>query len=654
MLMVVEDCMRSKRFRDLLQDPFELAHMRVSGPIYQEDTDSFLDIWHPVQMFCTKCCTPFDDPLAMDAHEKCRFKCLYCKRTYAFRESYLVHTCPKRDRYRNAQKRKYVDVILGPPAKRAKVVEDPQLAAVVEREKPKEKPALQAIAVPSPEKNSVQVIALPDLLPAPAVVPHIEGEANLDAELSNLLERWYGQNEDIDELSHTNLGAIQITNDNGVITNSEFYGRVIDTAFTTTSEVQRPAISVKPMSQLIDATAEPISSIMQLPSTSDPPVEIIEIDDDDEVEAGQAGALTASCPQLNKPDQPALSESDILNIVKHFRGIDENESYLIKAKINGAQKLICISKRKGEGNGQPTNTATIVNNNSALQSVSRRPEQRPVVIAPTIRPQPTMVSPSAPAAPSAPAKSTLVVKNVADINGMQNPVQTPNTTVPQLKIAHVQSLVQQPQATQSNQQLHRMSNGKQVAVKQSVNRQTASGGNPKIVTIPKRVPASIRSAASNQQSTSSGGDPRRIIVGSNSLKLLNTAKPLKPNTPKSLMTGAIASSSSTTTSTQQRIIVQRKQVQTIIQSSVSRTSSGAVSSVQSVADSDAAATNSLLRSQLLQRPARIYPGSAGAASHGDGMTVAQPKIVATGGKVMAVSPSGRHFQLNSTTITRLN
>ncbi|XP_058458941.1 uncharacterized protein LOC131435267 [Malaya genurostris] len=643
MLLLVEDCMRSKRFRDALQDPFEVKSlMLVSGPIYQEDTDSFLNMWHPIQFFCTKCCLMFDDSATIDAHHgKCRYKCLYCKRTYTFLESHTNHVCPKRDRLTKAKKRKYVDVTMEPPAKRAKVTEEPNVS--------NNEPLHSTTPSKSPEKNGIQVLTLPDLLPAPVVVPHIEGEANLDAELSNLLERWYGQNEDIEELNHTNLGAIQISNENGVITNSEFYGRVIDTTYRNTTTIQRPAISVKPISQLIDSSTEKTTASTQ--SSSDPSMEVIEIDDDDDVAVGQAIVPTVSAPLLNRPDQPALSESDILNIVKHFRGIDENESYLIKAKINGAQKLICISKRKGEGSGTQTpNTATVVNNNSALQSISRRPEQRPMVVAP--RPQSKAVNSTVPQISSTAAKPSLSVKNVSDINGVQNSIQAPRAaSIPQLKIAHVQSLVEQPQASQGTQQVHRLPNGKQVmTVTQPINRQTPTGGNPKIVTIPKRTPMPVRSGSNNQQSTS-GGDSRRIVVGSNSLKLLNTSKPSTPNATKSIVTSNNLSNSTTS---QQRFIVQRKQVQTIIQSSVSRTSTGAVSSIQSVTDSNNGPANSLLRSQLLQRPPRIYPGSAGPAPHSDGVSVAQPKIVATGGKVMSVSPSGRQFQLNSTTITRLN
>lgn len=648
LLLTVDDCMRSKLFRDSLQDPFDLSYMKVSGPIYQEDSDSFLDIWHPTQLLCNKCLIQFENQTIMDAHhDKCRRKCIFCKRGYAFQESYNHHNCPKRDRFRLEKKRKYAEFMAETSFKHVK--------ACVREKLPDSAPSTTAQVVHTAEADTLEILPLPDLLPAPAEVPHIDGEATLDVELSNLLERWYGQGEDQD---HSNLGTIQITNDNGTITNSEFYSRVIDTAYRSESTIQRPAISVKPISQLINASiaqtlpnAPPESSLV----AEEPPVEVIEIDDDDDVEVNPTTVSAPRTPQLTNAEQQALSESDILNIVKHFRGIDENESYLIKAKINGAQKLICISKRKNETNLQATNTPATVNNNSALQSVARRTATRPVVITPVVKQNSSSSTTEALNVSSTSTNPALVVRNVAAINGQQSSTVNSQATVPQLKIAHVQSLVQQAHTPRSAQSLGKMSNGKQATmVTQPINKQTHPGA-ANMISIPRKVPALVsqaKSSSGNQQQTAKG-DARRIIVGSNSIKLLNNSarqpQPILPKQPHASAT--TLNSITTTTSTQQRIVFQRKHGQTVVQSAVSRTTSNVaidgVSNGTSNGNGDGinstdGPSNSLLRSQLLQRPTRMYPSSQAGASTPPGKAV------------ISISPTGRHLQINNTTISRLN
>ncbi|XP_053685546.1 uncharacterized protein LOC128735086 [Sabethes cyaneus] len=662
LLLTIEDCMRSKLFRDSLQDPFDLGYVGVSGPIYQEDSDSFLDIWYPIQLFCSKCMTKFEDQTGFDAHrEKCRYKCTFCKRYYSFFESYVQHNCQKRDRFRKEKKRKYEEYMAESSFKRVKATVNEKTAvsdqpSTLQSVQNAEKDTVETIQ--TADGNTLRILPLPELLPAPAEVPHIDGEATLDAELSNLLERWYGQTEEHDERSRSNLGTIQITDDNGIVTNSEVYSRVIDTAYRNDSARPRPAISVKPMSQLINSsTAQTFLGVpVQSSSTvEEPPVEVIEIEDDDDVVVNPPTTVsTSSAPQLINAEHQALSESDILNIVKHFRGIDENESYLIKAKINGAQKLICISKRKNEAEQASSTPTVAVNNNSALQSVARRSAQRAAVIASTGKHYSSPNSTEATVVSST-TNPSLTVRNVAAINGQPTPTVNPPTSIPPLKIAHVQSLVQQSHAARSFQHSSRLSNGKQgtAVVTQPINHQSQPGAAN--ITIPRRVPAlasQVKSPPANQQSPAKS-DPRRIIVGSNSIKLLNS----NTNQPRSIAPkpphGSVATVNSvtTTTSMQQRIIVQRKQVQTIVQSAVSRTTSidgtsnGSSSSNGgggSGNNSTNGSSNSLLRSQLLQLPTRIYPGTSGESPG------------TSGRKVLNVSPSGRHLQINNTTIARLN
>ncbi|XP_055530177.1 uncharacterized protein LOC129721524 [Wyeomyia smithii] len=651
-LLTIEDCMRSKLFRDSLQNYFDLGHLDVSGPIYQEDSDSFLDIWHPTQLLCGKCLLKFDDQTGFDAHhEKCRHKCKFCKRNYAFLESYINHACSKRDRVRNDKKRKYDEFMAESTFKRVKVF--PSETLPVSDQPPEAQPA------PAVEKDTLEILPLPDLLPAPAEVPHIDGEATLDAELSNLLERWYGQTEEHDGHTRSHLGTIEITNDNGTITNSEFYSRVIDTAYRNDTAKQKPSISVKPMSQLINTSVAQTTVVDDPPQSSTvteaPPVEIIEIDDDDDVADGPSAASTSCVPQLTTSEQQALSESDILNIVKHFRGIDENESYLIKAKINGAQKLICISKRKNDPNSPSSSTPIIVNNNSALQSVARRSVNRPATITPVAKQNSSSNCAEAPTVSSPSLNPPLVVRNVAAINGQQSPAVTPKTPVPQLKIAHVQSLVQS-QTAKSGPHQSKLSNGKQTpTVTQLMNHQSQPGA-ANMISIPGKAPlvaSQVKSPPANQQPPAKA-DPRRIILGSSSIKLLNNSpKQLQPIAPKPPYgTVSAMNSVTTTTSTQQRIIVQRKQVQTVVQSAINRNTAGtaaidSVSSANSMNDggdfnSTNGQPNSLLRSQLLQLPTRVYPSTSGEPS------------TTPGRKIISVSPTGRHLQINNTTISRLN
>ncbi|XP_055630550.1 uncharacterized protein LOC129771164 isoform X2 [Toxorhynchites rutilus septentrionalis] len=619
MLLTLEDCMRCTSFRETLQNPYELGHLRLSGPIYQEDTDSFAEFWHPNLLYCTVCKHTFEDAETFDDHKPtCKYRCVYCKRKYALPESAKQHVCPAGDKYKRSKRLRMLSITDEPRAKRAKTV-DRDSQSVPRAEAVEATPVVSTSANSSTfednhDNDSLKLVPMPTLLPAPAEAPHIEGEASLDAELSNLLERWYGHTEDIEELNHLNLEAVEeVADENGSITNADLHGRIIDMTYQQNATPRRPAISVKPMSQLIGTSAPPplavFSSAIQTPS------DVIEIDDDDDVVVQNSTAVPQSASSVTRPDGQALSQTDILNIVKHFRGIDENESYLIKAKINGAQKLICISKRKGEGNSQSRNASSIVNNNSALQSGSRKP----TLITPASRQQ-QLATHSTPS-------SHMKTKIVSDKNG------TSDSGVPQIKIAHVQSLGQNTQMLQNQTGPRRIHNGKQTVFtpQSTVNHQKTTVQN-----IASPSPASMKRLPTFQQSTANNAttQPRRIIVGSNSIKLLNASDKTKIIDPLLQQTTGVVSNSSTTTtttSTQQRIVVQRKQVQTIIHSSVRRTT-GSSTQVSN------ASSNELLRTHLLQQPRIVYPGANRAPQNGNN----------------AATDSSRKFQLNNTTITRID
>lgn len=106
MLLNLKDCMQSKRFREALTDRYELGHLLLSGPIFQKGADS-LDQWHPVQLYCHKCRCKFDCRATFDEHIiSCKFKCIFCSRTYTHEETLQLHSCPKRDNYKKSKKRR--------------------------------------------------------------------------------------------------------------------------------------------------------------------------------------------------------------------------------------------------------------------------------------------------------------------------------------------------------------------------------------------------------------------------------------------------------------------------------------------------------------------------------------------------------------------
>ncbi|XP_065080960.1 uncharacterized protein LOC135703612 [Ochlerotatus camptorhynchus] len=618
MLLNLKDCMRSKRFREALNDQHELGYVLLSGPIYQKATETVLDEWHPIQLYCQKCRRKFEDQIKFDDHTiSCKFKCIFCSRNYTHEESLRLHSCPKRDKHIKSKKRKFKPTLpatkITPPT-----AEEQKTAAVESTEQ---------------GKDNATVLPIPGSLPAPSEAPRIEGEASLDAELTNLLERWYGQGEEIEELSHLSVGEIDAPQDNGTFINSELYSRIIESRLLNNSSGSKPAISVKPMSQLVETPVEQMlpSTVPEMASTYNPPVDVIEIDDDDDV------VPSTSAPVADKAEQ-ALSEKDILSIVKHFRGIDENESYLVKAKINGTQKLICISKRKNDGGIQSSIVNTGSNSNSALQTGSRKLPQKQIVITPTAK-LPSIVHRANTVVQPASTKPTLIVKNVSDINGAPIPSVATSSRGPQLKISHVQSLVSDPGLTQNsrltNQQ--RILNGLP---------QRIAPGTPATAT--RKVPTAsftVRSAVPKQSAgVVNKPAPQRIIVGSNSLKFTGGSGSSRflPIAPKPNV-----GPSPPRTSAQQRIIVQRKQVQTIIQSStVTRTSSEG--SIQSTTSSSCTTdiNNSLLRSQLLQQPQKIYPTASGAAQNGNRSAASKA--------LDGLSGTTKQFMVNNTTIKRLN
>lgn len=620
MLLNLKDCMRSKRFRESLNDQHELGYVLLSGPIYQKATGSVLDVWHPIQLYCIKCRRKFEDRFMFDDHTiSCKFKCIFCSRLYTHEESLRLHSCPKRDKHKKSKKRKFKPAL---PATK-------NIAPPTAKER-------KTVAVENTEqgKENANVLPIPHSLPAPSEAPRIEGEASLDAELTNLLERWYGQGEEIEELSHLSVGAIDAPQDNGVFTNSQLYSRIIESSFQSNSAAPKPAISVKPMSQLIETPVEQMlpSSVPEMASTYNPPVDVIEIDDDDDV------VPSTSAPVASKADQ-ALSEKDILSIVKHFRGIDENESYLVKAKINGTQKLICISKRKNDGGIQSSVVSAVSNSNSALQTGSRKLPQKQIVITPAVK-QPSTANRTSTVVQPVSTKPTLIVKNVSDINGGPISSVASSSRGTQLKISHVQSLVSDhglPQNSRSTNQ-QKILNG--------IPHHTAAGTT---VTATRKVPTAsftVRSAVPKQApGVANKPAPQRIIVGSNSLKFTGGSGPTRyvPIAPKTNV-----GPSPQRTSGQQRIIVQRKQVQTIIQSStVTRTDSqGSIQSTTSSSSCTTDINNSLLRSQLLQQPPKIYPTGSGAAQNGNR---------SAGSKALdGLTGATKQFMVNNTTIKRLN
>lgn len=619
MLLNLKDCMQSKRFREALNDQHELGYILLSGPI-RVGTGTVSDAWHPTQLFCTKCRRKFEDQDRFDDHIiSCRFKCLFCGRLYTHEETLRLHSCPKRDKHKKSKRRKLKPVI--PAAKVTPPIAAEQKTVEVENTEP--------------AKVIEKVLPVPTSLPAPCKAPRIEGEASLDAELTNLLERWYGQGEEIEELSHLSVGAIDAPQDNGTFTNSELYSRIIEGSFQNNAVVAKPAISVKPISQLVETPVEQTlpSTVPEMASTYNPPVDVIEIDDDDDV------APSTSAPVADKPEQ-ALSEKDILSIVKHFRGIDENESYLVKAKINGAQKLICISKRKNDGGMQSSVVSTASSSNSALQAGSRSIPHNQIVISPTVKQLPIVQRAKPPVQPAA-TKPTLTVKNVSDINGGSIPPVATSSRGPQLKISHVQSLVSDPALTQSSGPTN------QPRILNGIPQRTTPST---VLTATRKVPSAaftVRSAVPKlSPSMVNKPAPQRIIVGSNALKFAGgrgtTATRYIPIAPKTHIGPTPPRNSA-----QQRIIVQRKQVQTIIQSStVTRTSSEG--SVQSSTSSSCTTdfNNSLLRTQLLQQPPKIYPSATGAPQNGNR---------SAGSKALdGLTGATKQFMVNNTTIKRLN
>lgn len=650
LFLLVEDCMRSPFFQDRLTDRYDLLYLRVSGPVFQSSSNSFVDMWFPDELRCDRCFTSFESREEINLHLEgtCKYKCVYCRRTYCSEESLAKHVCPKRDKMAKEKRKRLHSYVLKTIGKRCRVDFDQSKTNGKENE--------SSLA----EKNSLQ------LVPA---LQRSEGEGNLDSELTSLLERWYGgQNEELEELTNLDLETIEPAG-NGIIA-----------TLPNETSPPKPAISVKPISQLIGSSPQqtllnPVTDINTRPYN-----EVIEIED--EAEISRALVPTAGQNQLgSKPDQQALSESDILNIVKHFRGIDENESYLIKAKINGASKLICISKRKGETGAVPS--ATIVNNNSPCQangssssgsSSNSKPAQttvpqavnRPITssspppLVPTVNNPTQNRNPALTKKPTikyVPRRGTSYMKHtVGSINGPKMSVNIPSTAtagmpqvakvatppqaapMPQLKIAHVESLVS-PNAI-GHQQQPRVLNGPMLNPgMQQYNRSTANASN---TVKNSNVISPGNSGASPKQA------PRRIIVGSNSIKMLNNPRTVLPAAQQSMLKSP-PKPVVTTTSTQQRIVVQRKQIKTVVQSTVRRTSSGG-SVAQSVAPSGGSTGNSMLLTQLLQpqQPPRIYPGASG--------TDGSPASVSTSADQLlsSLASSNRQFKLNNTTFKRLD
>lgn len=691
LFLLVEDCMRSTRFQDRLTDRYDLLYLRVSGPVYQSSTNDHVDMWFPDELRCERCLTEFATQDELKGHREgtCKYRCSYCRRLYSFEESFQNHVCPKRDRTAREKRKRMQSYAMQTIGKRIRIDtvdqgEEGKEKEVVEKtaekvvEKVVDKVAEKVVEKPAAEKNDLKLVP---------ISPRSVGEANLDVELTSLLERWYGgQNEELEELTNLDLEAIESAS-NGAISVTQ----------KETSPL-KPAISVKPMSQLIGSPPQqsllnPVPAIEARPYS-----DVIEIED--EAEQRAVVPAVAAVPQqqqqqqqqvANKSDQQSLSESDILNIVKHFRGIDENESYLIKAKINGASKLICISKRKGESGTVPS--ATIVNNNSSGQangtsgssngstSSSSKPAQTTVPAA-VRRPTspPPLVStvtnatvnknlpPRRPTMKYVPPRGTSYMKHTTgSINGpkmaanipVAGPAPMPPISkkltpsqvapMPQLKIAHVESLVA-PNAMPPHQQQPRVLNG-----------QILNPGMQQFNRTPA-VPAVNTAKSPNTISPGNSAPkpaPRRIIVGSNSIKMLNNPRTILPKPAPPPMVRSPPKPIVTTTSTQQRIVVQRKQIKTVVQSTVRRTSTGGPNSIQTVAPSTGGLTNpiggnSMLRTQLLQpqQPPRIYPGPSGGTGGGQN---ANTSVATSADQLLSsLNSSNRQFKLNNTTFKRLD
>lgn len=676
LFLLVEDCMRSTRFQDRLTDRYDLLYLRVSGPVYQSSTNDHVDMWFPDEFRCDRCLTEFvtRDDLKAHLETTCKFKCNYCRRLYSFEESLQNHVCQKRDRSVKEKRKRLQNFAMKTVGKRFRIDTVDQ----GEEGKEKEEELAEKTVETSVEKNAEKTVDKPaaeknDLKLVP-ILPRNEGEANLDVELSSLLERWYGgQNEELEELTNLDLEAIESAS-NGVIAVTQN-----DTA------PPKPAISVKPMSQLIGSPLQQ-SLLNSVPAIDSRPYnDVIEIEDETEQRAVIPVAAAAPPQQqqqqvANKSDQQSLSESDILNIVKHFRGIDENESYLIKAKINGASKLICISKRKGETGSVPS--ATIVNNNNTGQanggsstsngssSSSSKPAQTAVPTA-VRRPTspPPLVStatnstmnknppPRRPTMKYVPPRGTSYMKHTTgSINGPKMAANIPPVAaapmpqmvkkstpsqvapMPQLKIAHVESLVA-PNTMPPHQQQPRVLNGQML--------------NPGMQQYNRTPAAPVANTAKSPNTISPGNiapkpAPRRIIVGSNSIKMLNNPRTILPKPVAQPMVRSPPKPIVTTTSTQQRIVVQRKQIKTVVQSTVRR------NSIQTAVPVPGGSSNSLLRTQLLQpqQPPRIYPGPSGATAGGQNVNTS----VATSADQLlsSLNSSNRQFKLNNTTFKRLD
>ncbi|XP_039432834.1 uncharacterized protein LOC120415377 isoform X3 [Culex pipiens pallens] len=635
LFLLVEDCMRSPLFQDRLTDRYDLLYLRVSGPVYQTSTKDFVEMWFPEELRCDRCFTPFEsrEELKLHLEGTCKYKCIFCRRTYCGAESFGNHVCPKRDKTAKENRKRLNSYAMKTIGKRSRL--DVDQAADEGKENGKE------VAPSGAEKNDLQLVP---------VVPRSEGEANLDVELTSLLERWYGgQNEELEELTNLDLEAIE-------------------PAATIPNETSppKPAISVKPISQLIGSPSQPSLLKPVAAIDSRPYNDVIEIEDEADLSRAVVPATAAGQQQQSggKPEQQqSLSESDILNIVKHFRGIDENESYLIKAKINGASKLICISKRKGQANGGSSGSGSSGINSKPAQATVPLPVRRPVVssspppLVSTVTNTPVNRIPPLAKKPTikyVPRRGTSYMKHTTgSINGPKMPASIPPAVaapvpkvatppqaapMPQLKIAHVESLVSPTAIAQ--QQQPRVLNGPMLNPgMQQYNRSTANAANT--VKTSNAISPGNSGIAPKQA-------PRRIIVGSNTIKMLHTPRTIVPKPPQPMVRSP-PKPVVTTTSTQQRIVVQRKQIKTVVQSTVRRTSSGGTVA-QGVAQSGGGvAGNSMLRTQLLQpqQPPRIYPGPGGAGGSNASVPTSADQLLSS------LNSSNRQFKFNNTTFKRL-
>lgn len=215
--------------------------------------------------------------------------------------------------------------------------------------------------------------------------------------------------------------------------------------------------------------------------------------------------------------------------------------------------------------------------------------------------------------------------------------------MPQLKIAHVESLVA-PNTMPPHQQQPRVLNGQMLNPgMQQFNRTSAA-------------PAANTAKSPNNVSPGTIAPkpvPRRIIVGSNSIKMLNNPRTVHPKPPAQPMVRSPPKPMVTTTSTQQRIVVKRKEVKTVVQSTVRR------NSIQMAAPSagrspNPIGENSMLRKQLLQppQPPRIYPGPSGGAAAGQN---ANTGVATSADQLLSsLNSSNRQFKINNTTFKRLD